>query len=270
METYAAALQYLRYGWSTIPIWPPGEGQDGKRPAVPSWTAYTRRHPTGDELAAWYATEERNIAVICGTISDGLVVIDCDDAQTYNAMLYLYPQLRHSLTATTGKGFHIYTVAPEPVRTATFNAFGHRHHIKGEGSYVIAPPSRHQSGRQYEFVEDVPPVRLDLPRLYAAVAALDPASAVAPQGRRRGHDPAQQAGADNHWVERAFREGAAHGERDDLTFRLACYLLRHLPKDVTQAILELWAEYRCEQRPDRWGPDDIAAKIRSASNYFIE
>ena len=260
----AAAREYAGYGWSFIPIHAPVPGdsyRDGKRPATEGgeWLAYSQRRPTEDERDFWFPEHSTgNIGVICGQVSDGLVVIDCDDHATYAVLCYQYPELRTSRTVRTGKGMHIYTVADEPVKTTKFHLFGSTHHIKAEGSYVVAPPSLHATGRRYEWVADVPPLTLDLPRLKAALAALGATS------------PSRSPDEQNHdrgWAAQLIRDGAKHGERDDSTFKLASHLIRYLPYDTTLAILELWADARCAQTPDAWGPDDVEAKLRSASAY---
>ena len=46
---------YRALGFSIIPIIPPGDGQDGKHPAMP-WKRYQTEHATDAELAAWFAT----------------------------------------------------------------------------------------------------------------------------------------------------------------------------------------------------------------------
>jgi hypothetical protein len=269
--TAEAASEYAAFGWSFIPIYGPVPGdayRDGKRPATNGgeWLAYSKRHPTPEEASAWFGDDEehglnepaRNIGIICGQVSDGLVVIDCDDLDTYAALCYLYPELRTARTVRTGKGMHVYCFADEPVKTTKFTVFGATHHIKAEGSYVVAPPSLHASGRHYEWVADVPPVQLDLIRLRAALAALSTTS------------PARRDSEQNHergWAAQLLRDGAKLGERDDLTVSLAGYLVRLLPYDATLAILELWAEARCAQVPDPWGPSDVESKLRSALRY---
>lgn len=230
----------------------------GKHPALMGpWAAYQARLPEPSEIATWYGTEERNIAVICGQVSGGLVVIDCDDTDTYRALCYLYPALRESLTVRTGKGYHVYLRADQAVRTATFTANGHTHHVKAEGSYVIAPPSVHASGHRYAYVDpDAPIVTADLAMLSASL--------------RRLGQPARRPDTPNSvgWAADLLRNGAKIGERDDSTFRLASYLRHFLPDDSALAILELWAESRVESRPgDAWTEQDIISKFRSAQRY---
>ena len=65
VETYASN------GFSLIPLQP-----HDKRPAIP-WKPYQDRHPTTEEVTAWFADESANIGIVTGRISD-LTVLDCD------------------------------------------------------------------------------------------------------------------------------------------------------------------------------------------------
>jgi len=248
-----AALEYLSYQWSFIPIGHPANGADGKRPTLSEWGVYSSRLPTEDEVSLWFGGKLANIAIICGQVSHGLTIIDCDDPATYAALCYIYPELRTSRTVRTGKGFHIYTYAPEPVRTSSFELNGFRHHIKGEASYCVAPPSVHASGRTYEWVDpDAAPLILDLVRLRKALARIG-AEHREPDGQRK--PPGFYANL--------IRDGARSGERDELTHRLACHLLAFdgsLPFGDVVELMTLWAE-RCDQP---WTRADIEAKCASA------
>ena len=250
------ATKYVeRYGWSVIPIHAPDEEHDGKRPALGEWLTYSQRKPTLDELGRWFEGE-RNIGVVCGDVSGGLVVIDCDDMKTYRGLCFAYPDLHHSLTVETGKGRHIYTclATDVQVRTTSFEVNGSTHHLKAEGSYVVAPPSMHASGRQYKWVDaTVPPLMLDLEKLRGAIAKLG------------GKKVDERASNPPGWAAQLLLDGARDGERDDLTTKLAGHLIHPypggLPYDTALAILDLWAE-KCDQP---WGRHDVEAKLRSVS-----
>ena len=58
---------------------------------------------------------------------------------------------------STGKGFHIYLTWTEPVKSKRYLKLD----IKGEGGYVVAPPSIHENGKRYQFLiplETLPPL----------------------------------------------------------------------------------------------------------------
>lgn len=262
---YDAALAYTEMGWSVIPVHAPLPGDGctcgeqpcqrgaGKHPATSGgeWASYQQRIAGPDELRAWFDGPPRNLGVVCGQVSGGLVVVDCDDLVTADALRYAYPEATETASVKTGKGTHFYFHATEPVKTTRFLLNGLTHHVKAEGSYVVAPPSVHASGRTYAW-EDTILLTLDLVAFRAALARL---------GAKRAEETHAPAAAG--WVSTLLREGARHGERDDQTTRLAGYLAPHLSYDEALAVLELWAA-RCDQP---WGERDVRSKLDSVLRY---
>lgn len=64
---------------------------------------------------------------------------------------------KHAPIVSTGKGFHIYLTWTVPVKSKRYLKLD----IKGEGGYVVAPPSIHENGKQYQFLrplESLPPL----------------------------------------------------------------------------------------------------------------
>ena len=267
-STLEAARHYLDMGWSVLPLWGVMDGvcgcghtdctSPGKHPALQEWTTYFGRQPQQEEIDSWFSTGNKNIGIVCGEVSDNLMVIDCDDPKTYCALCYVYPELSESLTDKTGNGYHIYVYAEQKVATTSWWLNGKKHHIKADRSMVVAPPSNHYSGRVYQFVEpDAPPFLVDLRRLKAALFTqkADTRKPVADEGSHERGRAAQ-----------IFRDGARLGERDEMTFYLA-NSLRHgygVPWDFAEAILSLWAEQRCDQP---WGEVDVRAKLRAVARY---
>ena len=116
-----------------------------------TWTPFTQRFPADEELEAWFDKGSNdNIAIVTGKLS-GITGVDldgkeaCDFAEEHNFPL--------TPTVKTGKGFHLYYRNKEGTRN-----FQKRDDLPGidlrsEGGYVVAPPSIHPSGVQYEWVE---------------------------------------------------------------------------------------------------------------------
>lgn len=266
-----AAADYLARGWSCIPIYGAADGHcacgadpcpkgAGKHPATlfGQWDTYTKQLPAPELAESWFsAPEPRNIAIICGQVSGGLIVLDCDDETTYRSVLYLYPELGRTLTVQTGKGFHIYMHALEPVKTVTFTVNGVKNHLKGDHSYVVAPPSVHVSGRQYKWIDDQL-LTVDLARLRATLKRLG--------AKQASEEP--KVGTDPEGWAKLILEGARFGERDDQAIRLAGLMRHHnLPIAVAMALMELWAT-RCDSTPaDPWGPAQVRGKVLSAYHY---
>lgn len=148
-----AAFAYSRAGLSVIPI-----GKD-KRPLCP-WKPYQQHRPDEIMLCYWFAFRQfPNLAIVSGAASGGLLVLDFDyDArriyQNWQAEVGRLAALLP--TVQTGKGIHVYLRTAEPGgnRQLAVDAAGRiQIETRGEGGYVIAPPSRHPSGRPYRWIQ---------------------------------------------------------------------------------------------------------------------
>ena len=151
-----AALAYAGMGFSTIPIKP-----RSKVPGLRRWMQYQERRPREEEIRGWFdGSRERNLAVVCGEVSGGLFVLDFDDPQAFD---YVFDKevflASETLVARTGGGgYHVYLRA-EGSQTPKKSSLRRRHakdrgphlpvDIQGEKSYVVAPPSVHESGESY-------------------------------------------------------------------------------------------------------------------------
>jgi hypothetical protein len=137
------ALRYVeQLGFALLPLQP-----RGKEPhfrllkavhGTPSWKGLREQRASAGDVQEWFRIDpEANIGVITGGASGGLVVFDFDRR----------PNLRLGETAIarTGRGMHVYLRGD--IRSLRSNANGCE--IKGEGGYVVAPPSIHGSGTPY-------------------------------------------------------------------------------------------------------------------------
>ena len=138
------ALEYLERGWSVIPIKP-----QGKRPAI-KWLEYQNRLPTEDEVTNWWTQwEDYDIALVTGEIS-GVVVVDCDNDNAYNASQEA--NMKTPIKVKTKRGIHLYFEHPKDgIRRgprAGVNSRGsdwpmiNGLDFRGDGSYALLPPSK--------------------------------------------------------------------------------------------------------------------------------
>jgi hypothetical protein len=148
-ETLEYALFYVSYGLSVIPLKP------GEKVPLVKWEKYQEEPPAIAEVQKWFKDTNNNIAIVCGKVSGNLVVIDFDDTEVYKEFFKeLDAELKGIITNTwvvrTGKGLHIYlrVDSDKPVKSGKMAKVD----IKGEGGYVVAPPSLHPSGKRYEFI----------------------------------------------------------------------------------------------------------------------
>jgi hypothetical protein len=183
----AAALAYANLGHRVLPLHHPlatdaiqrremlcscGDracGAVGKHPL----TAHGLYVATSDpaKLARWWRRwPQANIGLVTGEVAD---VLDLDGPAGRAALRQAAAD--HDLRlegplVRTGSGWHLY-VAP----TGTGNRAGLLAHVdwRGRGGYVVAPPSRHASGRGYRWLR---PLTAELREVPAPLRSLlDPA-----------------------------------------------------------------------------------------------
>lgn len=189
-ELYDAALVYLRAGLSLIPV-----SAQTKRPVeqlLPmdpdtgrgSWKPYQERQPTDDEIRYWIA-HGAQIAVVCGAVSDGLLILDFDEARFYAAWLTTVGDLANGLPVqkTGGGGYQVFLRCPEPGQNDKLawlddasEQAGRRIAIetRAEGGYAVLPPSLHPSGNRYAWLSETLRVsgQIDIARSQAVADAL--------------------------------------------------------------------------------------------------
>jgi len=137
MTCKEAALMYLtEYGFSVIPV------RKDKVALVP-WKEFTQRKPTEEEIEEWWTRyPDAQVAIITGSIS-GIAVLDDDDPKALEGL-----HLPATPCAMAFRGPHYYFKNPgEPVHNRIGIVKGID--LKGDGGYVVAPPSVNEQGHQY-------------------------------------------------------------------------------------------------------------------------
>ncbi len=139
------AKEYLRCGFSVIPL-----QSKGKKPVIPSWREFQKRLPTEEELASWFWNGSRNnIGIVSGAISR-LAILDADSVEVVEWCETSLPQ---TPTVKTARGRHYY-FKYKPGLKNSVNVNRLKLDVRGEGGYVVAPPSEHETGAVYHWVED--------------------------------------------------------------------------------------------------------------------
>jgi len=158
LKPYEAALDYHGKGLCVIPL-------NGKRPSLKSWKAYQTRRPTEDELRGWKKSGFLgNVGIVCGKVSNNLIVLDFDGLGAYGAFAAIFPELAQSFTVATGSGNgkHVYLYVddlPDTTR-ALDTPIGHIE-LRSDGTYVVAAPSIHPvSSRHYKVEKPVDILRV--------------------------------------------------------------------------------------------------------------
>lgn len=230
--------RYQRWGLSIIPI-----AHKSKKALVP-WHEYQKRRPQAAELGEWFCDgEPKNIGIVCGRVSGNLVVLDFDTDDKWAEEKYGTIWDR-TLVVETDRGHHVYLKTKHPVSKQSLDGMD----IQGEGSYVVAPPSIHPSGKQYRFVNP------DIDRILEVNDLSDVGIELRPFNKQSSHD----------WVEKAL-EGAPEGERDATCIRLAGrYKAKGLGYDEALTLCLEWAGKCQPPFPAR----EVEKCVKSAYGYL--
>ncbi|HUP68580.1 MAG TPA: bifunctional DNA primase/polymerase [Acidimicrobiales bacterium] len=262
-ELLAAALAYARRGWAVFPCHSPAPkgGCSCCRPDCSSPAKHPRiagglKAATTDEAAIrawWRRWPQANVAVRTGAASE-LVVLDVDPGhggdESVKALVAEHGRFPPGpVVATGGAGRHLYLAHPgAPVRNDAGRRLGPGIDLRGDGGYVIAPPSRHASGGGYEWErlgEELPPVPAWL------------AIRLAPPERPRSAAPPIRHEGSSPWAYAALRHelgsvaGAAEGCRNH-TLNRAAFKLGQLVAGVSSTPKRWKWRYLPPRPPPAW------------------
>jgi len=142
--------KYQQEGLNVIPC-----KEREKLPAI-SWKEYQNQNYRDD------IPSTLNIAVICGKISNNLVVVDVDKSDL-DLVNEIYPNaLKKTRVVKTGSGgYHIYFRVPElPMKPLRLNKPNGDHiDVQVNGTYVVVPPSIHPNGHEYKIISETEEIK---------------------------------------------------------------------------------------------------------------
>lgn len=190
-----AAAAYALRGWRVFPL-----KSCSKEPLVRWKDAAT----TDNDIIHhwWSAWPDANIAIVTGSGS-GIIVVDVDDMEKFKATGL---ELLTTLIVHTGRegGAHHYFRHPG---IAVPNRTGDGFDVRGDGGYVVAPPSLHPNGRPYMWADPTVP--------------LGPC----PQWILRSPHPAAKH-VPAHVGTSTILDGVPEGERDNSLFSIRLFVAR--------------------------------------------
>lgn len=155
-----AARRYLAAGFSLIPC-------KYKKPDLDGWQQYQVKPPSLKEVNQWFDPEfnkgNLSIGLLLGRVSHNVVAIDLDGIDAMKLFQVNFPQLTDTriVISGSGKGAHLYYRVANLPQNINVRASDCGFEIRGNGQYVIAPPSPHPSGGFYTLYRDVPIKKLD-------------------------------------------------------------------------------------------------------------
>lgn len=146
--------QYLAMGFDLIPL-------DGKAP-IPgiTWAGevkYNGRPLDRKGVADLFRDNpDANVGIICGRRS-GIIVVDFDVLGEQDRILGDLGLPTDTATVQTGRGLHFYYRIDRHLAIQKKGLPGsdreEHGHLLGDGQYVVAPPSIHETGRVYAFLD---------------------------------------------------------------------------------------------------------------------
>ncbi|MBA7539573.1 hypothetical protein ES705_31853 [subsurface metagenome] len=211
------ALKYHDMGWNVVPV------RSDKKPLI-KWKDFQQRQSTVGEINEWFTLwRDANIAILTGSISK-IVVVDTDSPEGLkNLTAKIDKRDLNTLKSQTGRGgTHLIYKTSELLP----NAVGILPDVdfRGEGGYVVVPPSIHANGKAYKWISKAK--ILDLP-----------------DGIIRLLNTKGKSGI----TEQSWEMNIEKGERNNELTRRAGKLIRsNLPKSEVLKILVGWNSEHCK------------------------
>lgn len=208
------ALKYADLGWSIIPLKP------GMKEPYFTWKEFQNKKADEATIRAWWEKmPNANIGLITGAIS-GIVVVDIEKGGKTTGYT---PTV---VSKTGGGGFHMFYQHPGVKIQNSVKGIADLTDIRGDGGYVVLPPSAHPNGTQYEW--GTSPFEADLAplpdELFLKIKSIDNKESI------------------NNLPEKL--KGSLEGSRNNNAASVAGSLLAHLPPQDWQTIawplLEGW------------------------------
>lgn len=220
-----AALEYAARGWRVFPCRP--------RDKMPHGALVPRGclDATTDACVIeewWRRAPEANVGIACGAASD-LCVIDIDDPNTEAARkLIVAPELEFAPRVATSAGLHLYVRFDERIKNGVRVLDGID--SRGEGGYVLAPPSIHPNGTAYAWAASGEEAPADaLPAGFFESIESARAAKLAATRADNGNQRARVAARD---VDALASEDAERGDRQPTGDPIARYVLTALDREV--------------------------------------
>jgi hypothetical protein len=263
------ALDYWHKRYSLIPI-----ASKDKKPSIQSWELNKITRADQKQIEQWFSnSNSNNIAIVTGSIS-AIIAFDIDG---HSAKEYFYRTVEglndDSLKDIIQKTTHVRTGSgntniivgfnpqdfqlDEEIRNTVLWYSNHEKHneirLKGEGGYIVAPPSIHPNGNRYELINGNSPSILNKEQLKKLIAALS-------NGHKGKQSPLSIGNKSTHYqlndeavtnVVSILKPYYKYGERNDFVLYLSGWLRkRGVEIEYAKKVIALLSE-EDEERQDR-------------------
>lgn len=147
-----AAIQYARQGFRVFPI----TAASKKPPMIKDWP--NKATTNENQINQWWSKwSQANIGIATGAQS-GFFVLDIDSGtngfSSLDALLKIHGQLPVTGKQKTGSGEHYLFACNDITIKNSAGQIGAGIDIRGDGGYIVAPPSIHPNGNCYTWVNE--------------------------------------------------------------------------------------------------------------------
>ncbi len=280
----AVALSYAERGWPVFPLHSTKDGRcscgngDCRHPGKHPRTSHGFKDATTDPAVItlrWTLSPDSNIGIRTGSRPDGagIFVVDVDDRHdgeaSLAALIAHHGPMPTTVEVRTGNGRHLYFSAPTDVVIRNKSGFVTGLDVRGDGGYVVAPPSVHHSGRTYQWAENRAPDDCQpapAPSwLVGRIAATIPEAPSVPGGGNGAASPHRRsADARRKCLETLLRlSGTDHMDGSRRLFTCACRCVEH---DLAEAdaISVIRTYEQLDPFPTSWTDAQIVKRLRDA------
>jgi len=267
MTILEQALAYYDQGLTIIPL-----KQGDKTPALETWLEYEKERPSREQTESWFSSNNVNIGIICGDVSNGLVVQDFDSEEAFTKFFGGNTDeiQADAPTIRTGRGIHVWYRTEEP-GIRSFRVEELKMDLKANGGYVVAPPSIHPNGSTYTFLNGLREPLL-IEHLVESIRKRCEQLGVKQPPTAGSWTPISGKVKVKPWRRhpaeiQAYFAPMEEGEREQRAFGLAALLLNEWEfNDVTtQEWLTVWNE----QNKPPLEPTELEHALQSAKNGYV-
>ena len=209
MDVNKWAWFYHEQGFNIIPL-----KEKDKRPNIEKWKEWQTKDQTKEQIQKWIDEKVfQNIGIICGHISNDLVVIDIDRQgilEKLGLKIEKIKEKRHWVVRT-GRGYHIYCKHNENPGDLVKDDELHIEY-RANGGYVVAPPSIHPNGSEYRFLYD------ETPETLKEIEEEDVKKVFRDMQKRLGGKSSKKTKT----IVQGIKKGVQYGSRNNSAFKLAC------------------------------------------------
>lgn len=277
------ALVYAKQGFPVFPLGKYRENDTGEKAKKPACKHGLKDGTTDTTaVAALFTSEDFNVGCATGRRDDGkyLVVVDVDPGHggdsSWQELIAKYPEIdtATSCVETGTGGRHYYYLSDVEIRNSA-SVLAPGVDIRGEGGYVVLPPSRHPNGNKYRWLK-APKGKDDY------VSFPPPLLALLHSNNGSSKNSQQGQGASRNDRSTKLPPVIEEGTRKTTLFGYACGLVRSYPPDEVGRLVREANEQRCKpplsveeiqdilKSAEKKRPADWRKRPKPLRNYWVK